>query len=357
MIREFELEVLEAEAAELRDFPEFEFPIVHFATDPAADPFRMLPCGIVADHRNGKIVLWNLHTEKNFQRADELRNSPNFLFRHARNAQEAHCCVPCPDGTYLVFFEKSSIGVRFDPKNRRAFLFDAPEVYGKGAVSFGITAYANPDPDADFFYASYVAEMDGGIRKVANVELAYDLSRFRVLRESVRSEELRLNAPHMTRANGGRVYDSHFKDVSYSVPEFPERILSRHELVDSGMRKVFGMYGKISGLSGGAEFEDFCETEDASVTFRSEAFRDFVDRLRESLGCAHLNDLICEKIHPGTRLLPGKISHFAISDPEDFRHAETSKGSPAHFEFSEDGERVYVSSHNFDILCDGLRYF
>lgn len=359
MIKELELEIFRSEIPALRTFPDFEAPILHFATDPEADPERMLPCAIVTDHGNGTLELWSLHTQNNFRTAQEARNDLGFLFRHARNAQEAHCLVCCPDGTYLTFFEKSSIGIRFDPKNRRAFLFDTREAFGKdsGVESFGITAYENPDPDADFFYASCMRTAEKGHRQVLDVKVAYDFSYWEILRKDEGEENLRLNAPHMTRISGSRVYDSHFKDVSYSVPAFPGREISRHELVDSAMREIFRMFQKIAGLPEVETFEKHCRTEDGSVDFISDAFRIFSNRLRDSVNAEHLNDLICQKIYPGTVLLPGKISHFDVGHPDEIARTPTSKGSPAHFEFSKDARRVYVSSHNFDILCDALRYF
>ena len=129
MARELELVKYRSEIPALSNFPNFKDPIVHFATDPESDPHRMLPCAVITDHRERTFEIWWLHTENNFRVAKEAREDGNFLFRHARNAQEAHCLVPCPDGTYLTFFEKSSIGIRFDPKNEKAFLFDTLETF------------------------------------------------------------------------------------------------------------------------------------------------------------------------------------------------------------------------------------
>lgn len=131
MARQLELVRYRAEIPALASFPNFRGKIVHFATNPEVDPHRMLPCAVIADHATSAIEIWWLHTEKNFAVAAEARADPEFVFRHARNAQEAHCFIPCPDGTYLTFFEKSSIGIRFDPQNARAFLFDTAEAFGK----------------------------------------------------------------------------------------------------------------------------------------------------------------------------------------------------------------------------------
>lgn len=196
-----------------------------------------------------------------------------------------------------------------------------------------------------------------GKREVLDVRLAYDFSYWETVRSDVGEAELRLNAPHMTRISNGIVYDSHFKDVSYRVPSLGSGEISRHVLVDTGMREIFRAFVKISGLPENEPFEKYASTEDGSVKFESETFRTFSDKLREKLGCQHLNDLICERILTGASLLPGKISHFDVTAPERVSTAATTKGSPAHFEFSKDGGRVYVSSHNFDILCDALRYF
>ncbi|MFB0964570.1 MAG: hypothetical protein QMC36_02575 [Patescibacteria group bacterium] len=129
MARELELIRYRSEIAPLANFANFQDRVVHFATDPEADPHRMLPCAIVTDHRESAVEIWWLHTEKNFLTAKEAREDGGFFFKHARNAQEAHCLIPCPDGTYLTFFEKSSIGIRLDPKNGRAFLFDTLEAF------------------------------------------------------------------------------------------------------------------------------------------------------------------------------------------------------------------------------------
>lgn len=86
--------------------------------------------------------------------------------------------------------------------------------------SFGITSYANPDPAADFFYASCMRSRTDGKREVLDVRLAYDFSYWETVRSDVGDAELRLNAPHMTRMSNGAIYDSHFKDVSYRVPGF-----------------------------------------------------------------------------------------------------------------------------------------
>lgn len=357
MIKRLELSVLESDAPRLADFPEFERPIAHFVTDSDRDPQWILPCVVVADHGRGKISLWSLHSDANFAAVEAAKSDPAWIFQHGKNIQEAHCLFACPDGTYLAFYEKSSLGLRFDPDNRQAFLFDAPEAYGKdsGAVSFGTTAFPNPDPSADFFYTSFVQELPDGNRKIVDVRLAYDFSYWEPIRESSGSADLRLNVPHMTRTNAGIVYDSHFRDVSYAVPDFGSRILSRHELVDAAMRKAFAMFRQVTGADG--DFEAHCSTEDGSAEFRTTEFRDFCELLRERSGCEKLNDLVCEKIFPGAELLPGKVSYYPVSDPENILHATTARGAPAHFEFSANGDAVYVSSHNFDIFLGGLRYF
>ena len=78
-----------------------------------------------------------------------------------------------------------------------------------------------------------------GKREVQNVKLAYDFSYWETIRKDVGEAELRLNAPHMTRYLDGRLFDSHFKDVSYRVPGFSDTEISRHTLVDEGFRKAF----------------------------------------------------------------------------------------------------------------------
>ena len=128
------------------------------------------------------------------------------------------------------------------------------------------------------------------------MKLSYDFSRWEILRSEIGGAELRLNAPHMTRISNGIVYDSHFKDVSYRVPALGGSEISRHVLVDTGMREIFKAFAKIAGLPEGGTFEKYASTEDGSVTFHSEAFRSFADMFREKAGCRHLNDLICEKI-------------------------------------------------------------
>ncbi len=131
MIKQLSLDVFEKEIPELREFPEFENPIVHFAMDPKSDPYYMLPNGIITNHRLGKVSIWWLLSEENIKIAEEIRNDGSgFFFRHMSNAmQDAHCIIPCPDGTFLSFFEFSSIGIRFDPKNKRAFIFDSAEIF------------------------------------------------------------------------------------------------------------------------------------------------------------------------------------------------------------------------------------
>lgn len=220
MVKELELIKYRAEVSALSTFSNFKGKIVHFATNPEADPHRMLPCAVIADHQAGAFEIWWLLTDANFDAAKSARNDPEFLFRHARNAQEAHCFIPCPNGTYLTFFEKSSIGIRFDPQNGKAFLFDTLEAFGKDSrvESFGITAYANDDPEADFFYASCMKSRPDGKREVLDVKLAYDFSYWETVRSDVGDAELRLNSPHMTRFQDGTIFDSHFKDVSYRVP-------------------------------------------------------------------------------------------------------------------------------------------
>ena len=56
-------------------------------------------------------------------------------------------------------------------------------------------------------------------------------------------------------------------------------------------------------------------------------------------------------------LSPGYVSYFQIGDGENVRRVRTTKGSPAHFELSADRKTVYVSSHNFDVVCGCFKYF
>lgn len=212
-----------------------------------------------------------------------------------------------------------------------------------------MTSYANPDPSADFFHTSFSGTDSEGRHFVKNAELAYDFSYWKEIRVEFGSGDGMIHAPHMTRVHGGRVYDSHFKDATYSVRGSSGATFGRHELVDGGMRKIFSMFKTVARLPDSEPFERFCATEDGWVKFSDPTFFQFCEKMKSSFGLSELSDLICEKITPGLELLPGKISHFGLSSPETADIAETSCGAPAHLEFLDDS--AYVSSHNFDTLC------
>lgn len=122
-----------------------------------------------------------------------------------------------------------------------------------------------------------------GKREVQNVKLAYDFSYWETIRKDVGEAELRLNAPHMTRYLDGRLFDSHFKDVSYRVPGFSDTEISRHTLVDEGFRKAFELYRRIAGLPTEETYADHCETDDGSVERISDGFKNFMERLKTEL--------------------------------------------------------------------------
>lgn len=82
----------------------------------------------------------------------------------------------------------------------------------------------------------------------------------------------------------------------------------------------------------------------------------FVERLSASLGCSHANDHLRKNISR-LRTPPRKNRPFPARKPRERRTSRNFEGDPAHFEFSKDGGRVFVSSHNFDILCDAVAIF
>lgn len=122
-----------------------------------------------------------------------------------------------------------------------------------------------------------------GQREVQNVKLAYDFSYWETIRKDVGGAELRLNAPHMTRHLNGKLYDSHFKDVSYAVSGHDEGEISRHTLVDEGFRKAFELYRRIAKIPSEETFGKHCETDDGSVERMTEGFAKFVERLKTEL--------------------------------------------------------------------------
>lgn len=117
MVKELELEIIENEVPALRNFPEFEKPVSHFATDPSVDPERMLPNAVIADHRKGTSNSGGSSRKQseNRRRSEERRR---ILFPPLQKLTGSALHDSCPDGTFLAFFEKSSIGIRFAPKKK-----------------------------------------------------------------------------------------------------------------------------------------------------------------------------------------------------------------------------------------------